>query len=64
MSCRSRKACCCTAAITLGLLPDELVVVGGLLQIRPRMVIQPEKGPMPTLTQAEADKPLPPQTKK
>jgi multidrug efflux system membrane fusion protein len=29
--------------------PDEQVVVGGLMQVRPRMVVQPERVPMPTL---------------
>ena len=33
-----------------GLKPDEWVVVGGLQQIRPRMVVQPDKVPMPTLS--------------
>lgn len=32
-----------------GLKPDEWVVVGGLQQVRPRMVVQPDKVPMPTL---------------
>jgi multidrug efflux system membrane fusion protein len=45
--------------ITEGLKPDDWVVVGGLPQIRPRMVIQPDKVPMPTMTQAESRRPLP-----
>ncbi len=36
-----------------GLEPDDWVVIGGLLQVRPRMVIEPEKVSMPTL----ADRP-------
>jgi multidrug efflux system membrane fusion protein len=35
--------------ITSGLKPDERVVVGGIQQVRPRMVIVPDKEPMPTL---------------
>jgi multidrug efflux system membrane fusion protein len=32
-----------------GLHPDDLVVVGGLPQLRPRMEVQPDETPMPTL---------------
>ena len=35
--------------IESGLKPDEWVVVGGLPQVRPRMQVQPERMPMPTL---------------
>ncbi len=35
--------------VTEGLKPDELIVVSGLQQVRPRMTIQPELGPMPSL---------------
>jgi multidrug efflux system membrane fusion protein len=35
--------------ITSGLKADEWVVVGGIQQVRPRMVIVPDKHPMPTL---------------
>jgi multidrug efflux system membrane fusion protein len=40
--------------ITEGLRPDELVVVGGLQQVRPRMQVQPERGPMPSLSRDTA----------
>jgi multidrug efflux system membrane fusion protein len=46
--------------ITSGLKPTDWVVVGGLLQIRPRMEVRTERVPMPTLTQAESARPLPP----
>ena len=36
-------------AIEEGLTPNDWVVVGGLLQVRPRMHVQPERMPMPTL---------------
>ena len=36
-------------AIEEGLKPNDWVVVGGLLQVRPRMHVQPERMPMPTL---------------
>jgi multidrug efflux system membrane fusion protein len=39
--------------IESGLKPDEWVVVGGLPQVRPRMKVQPERIPMPTLGQPE-----------
>ena len=32
----------------MGLKPDDWVVIGGLQQVRPRMKIQPEQGPMPS----------------
>jgi multidrug efflux system membrane fusion protein len=35
--------------ITAGLKPDELVVVGGIQQVRPRMQITPDREPMPSL---------------
>jgi membrane fusion protein, multidrug efflux system len=35
--------------VTEGLKPDELIVVSGLQQVRPRMTIRPEPGPMPSL---------------
>jgi len=34
--------------VELGLKPDELVVVGSLPQLRPKMEINPQKGEMPT----------------
>ncbi len=37
--------------ITDGLKPDDRVVVGALLQVRPRMEVRVEPIPMPTLTQ-------------
>jgi multidrug efflux system membrane fusion protein len=40
--------------IAEGLQPAEWVVVGGLQQIRPRMQIQPERGPMPSLSRDTA----------
>jgi multidrug efflux system membrane fusion protein len=43
-----------------GLKPDDWVVVGGLLQIRPRAEVKAERIPMPSLTQpATGDKPPP-----
>jgi multidrug efflux system membrane fusion protein len=41
--------------ITDGLQPDDWVVVGGLPQIRPRMIIQPDRVTMPSLS-APAEK--------
>ena len=38
--------------IAEGLKPDDWVVVGGLQQVRPRMQVQPEQMPMPTLEPA------------
>ncbi len=35
--------------VTEGLKPDDWVVVSGLQQVRPRMTIHPEQGPMPSL---------------
>ncbi len=43
---------------------DDWVIVGALPQIRPRMEVRPEKVPMPTMTQAEANRVLPPPEKK
>ena len=40
-----------------GLKPEDWVVVGGLQQIRPRMVIKPEQIPMPSLGPAESSAP-------
>ncbi len=37
--------------INEGLKPDEWVVSGSLLQVRPRMLIRPDRVPMPTLGQ-------------
>ena len=41
--------------ISEGLKPDEWVVVGGLQQIRPRTVIEPERMPMPCFGQADTE---------
>jgi len=35
--------------VTEGLKPDEWVVVSGLQQVRPRMSVHPDQGPMPSL---------------
>ena len=44
--------------ITEGLKPKELIVVGGLQQVRPRMEIKPEQTTMPSLARsAGADTP-------
>jgi multidrug efflux system membrane fusion protein len=46
-----------------GLKPTDWVVTGGLQQVRPRMEIQPDKGPMPTSgggNPAPTKKPQPP----
>jgi multidrug efflux system membrane fusion protein len=49
--------------ITKGLNADDLVLVGGLPQVRPHMEIQPEPRPMPTLGQgAQAPPPTGPST--
>jgi multidrug efflux pump subunit AcrA (membrane-fusion protein) len=40
-----------------GLKPDDWVVVGGLPQIRPRMQVQPDRMPMPTLGVPEEPRP-------
>ena len=40
--------------ISSGLKPDDLVIVGGLQQVRPKMKIQAEKVAMPTLAPAES----------
>ncbi len=37
--------------IEQGLNGDEWVVTGGILQVRPRVPVRPEKVPMPTLGQ-------------
>ena len=37
--------------IAQGLKPDEWVVVGALQQVRPRMQVEPERSPMPSLDQ-------------
>ncbi|HEY1377839.1 MAG TPA: efflux transporter periplasmic adaptor subunit, partial [Gemmataceae bacterium] len=48
--------------ITDGLKPDDRVVVGALLQVRPRMEVRVEPIPMPTLAQPPTgDKPPEPQ---
>jgi multidrug efflux system membrane fusion protein len=39
--------------IKSGLKPDELVIVGGLPQIRPKTIIKPQEDPMPTLASNE-----------
>jgi len=42
--------------VTDGLKPDEWVVVAGLQQVRPRVTIHPEQGPMPALVRdSESD---------
>jgi multidrug efflux system membrane fusion protein len=38
--------------VAQGLKPDDLVLVGGIQQVRPHMEIQPEPQPMPTLGNA------------
>jgi multidrug efflux system membrane fusion protein len=45
--------------LDLTLYPDDWVLVGGLQQVRPRMEIDPEKIPMPTLTTGAVGEPLP-----
>jgi multidrug efflux system membrane fusion protein len=52
-----------------GVKPGEWVVVGGLQQLRPRMDVQPDPTPMPTLTSAPPSRkkpqpPVPGETKK
>jgi multidrug efflux system membrane fusion protein len=52
-----------------GVKPGEWVVVGGLQQLRPRMEVQPDQTPMPTLTSAPPTRkkpqpPVPGETKK
>jgi multidrug efflux system membrane fusion protein len=44
--------------IETGLQPDDWVVTGGILQVRPRSVVRPEKVPMPTLGPAAAADPM------
>jgi multidrug efflux system membrane fusion protein len=41
--------------ITQGLKRDEWVVIGGLQQVRPRLQVEPEKTPMPSLAQTTGD---------
>ena len=40
-----------------GLKPDDWVVSGGLLQVRPRMLIRPDRVPMSTLEKAQPQNP-------
>jgi multidrug efflux system membrane fusion protein len=40
--------------ITEGLSPDDVVVVGGLQQVRPRMEVRPDEVPMPSLASQDA----------
>ncbi len=52
-----------------GIEPDDWVVVGGLQQVRPRMEVEPEEIPMPTIGTGQApppvsSKPQPPPTKR
>jgi multidrug efflux system membrane fusion protein len=42
-----------------GIKTNELVVVGGLQQLKPRMEIKPNKVPMPTVAVADLPKPAP-----
>jgi len=42
-----------------GLKPDDWVVSGSLLLVRPRMLIRPDRVPMPTLGQPAAAIPAP-----
>ena len=42
-----------------GLKPDDWVVSGGILQVRARMQITPDRVPMPTLGQPAAAAPAP-----
>ena len=46
--------------ITDGLSADDLILVGGLPQVRPHMQIQPEVTAMPTLTSAPPAAPAQP----
>jgi multidrug efflux system membrane fusion protein len=50
--------------IEQGLKGDEWVVSGGILQVRPRMVVRPDKVPMPTLSQPSAAETTPGEPKK
>jgi multidrug efflux system membrane fusion protein len=45
--------------ITEGLKPDDWVVVGALLQVRPHMTVSPERMAMPTLSPASPDRATP-----
>jgi multidrug efflux system membrane fusion protein len=46
-----------------GLKPDDWVVTGGILQVRPRMVVRPDRVPMPTLGPTPVADPAPAETK-
>jgi multidrug efflux system membrane fusion protein len=50
--------------ISGGLSPGDRVVIGGVQQVRPRMKVQPDEQPMPTLAAGQAppatDRPKPP----
>jgi multidrug efflux system membrane fusion protein len=50
--------------IEQGLKADEWVVTGGILQVRPRMVVRPDKVPMPNLGQPAAAETPPVEPKK
>jgi membrane fusion protein, multidrug efflux system len=50
--------------IEQGLKGDEWVVSGGILQVRPRIVVRPDKVPMPTLSQPAVADPPPAESKK
>jgi multidrug efflux system membrane fusion protein len=50
--------------IEQGLKDDAWVVSGGILQVRPRVVVRPEKVPMPTLGQPSVAENQPGETKK
>ncbi|HEY4259707.1 MAG TPA: hypothetical protein VGM98_06100, partial [Schlesneria sp.] len=39
--------------VTEGLKPKEVVVVGGLQQLRPKMEIKPDTTPMPTISKGK-----------
>jgi multidrug efflux system membrane fusion protein len=43
-----------------GLNDDDWVVVGALPQVRPRMEVEPEQTPMPTIGAGQAPRPVPP----
>jgi multidrug efflux system membrane fusion protein len=47
-----------------GLKPDEWVVTGGLLQVRPRTPIRPDRIPMPTIGPLPGTEPPPADSKK
>ena len=50
--------------IEQGLKGDEWVVTGGILQVRPRVLVRPDKVPMPTLSQPSAAETPPGEPKK